>query len=725
MMRPSVLAAVVTGVMCMFAVQASAQAASRAIHGAVTANNAPLAGADVFVLETLEGTTTNADGRFTIRTQQRDSLTLTIRHLGFRLVQQRVLPGDSVVVVMEAQAAALTPFVVQAGSYTAGDDRRASLTSLQVASTPGATADVARAIQTLPGVQNVDEGTGLFVRGGDVTETKVLLNDAAMLSPYNYETPTGNFTTTVNPFLLEGIFFSSGGFGARYGNVLSGVADLHTRGRPTSTTATVVAGLAAVSAGADLALDHGIGVHATAALSNIDLLMRLNGSTRDYTPPPNGHDLSASVVWNYRPSGEVRTFAINRTNALGIAKTDPSTDGGYSNDVRSTMTQASWKDVYGSLAPMISVSYATANRAEVFGPFELGNVEELTQVFAQTAWSPMENCTFRAGGEADWRSSHFDGSLPTTNRALFDSNVRGTRAGAFVEGDARVVDRLRVVAGLRTDRGSLAMQRTLDPRFSTAFQLTESVALTGAWGVYHQVADPLYYDQSLGAPALPPMRSEQSVIGMQAGSGEGEKSPLARLEVYDKQYSELAQLSREKKVVGHGIGDARGADAFLRGYLKNGMGGRMAVSYVNSRRTEPVSGLMAPAPFDVTWSGTAVLDVPMPSGWSLSGAYRYATGKPFTPVIGAAKNASAYEPVYGAPNSERIDPFTRIDLSMSHYQRINRNMAGVFFLALNNLMDKSNVYQIRYNEDYTRRIPIRSLFNRSVYVGGSLTFIKN
>ena len=109
-------------------------------------------------------------------------------------------------------------------SAVCAESSRASLTALQVATTPGATADVARAIQTLPGVQNVDEGTGLFVRGGDVSETKVLLNESVMLSPYNYETPTGNFTTTVNPFLLEGIFFSSGGFGARYGNVLSGVA---------------------------------------------------------------------------------------------------------------------------------------------------------------------------------------------------------------------------------------------------------------------------------------------------------------------------------------------------------------------------------------------------------------------------------------------------------------------------------------------------------------------
>ncbi len=91
------------------------------------------------------------------------------------------------------------------------------------------------------------------MRGGDVSETKVLLNNIVMLSPYNYETPTGNYTVTVNPFLLDGIFFSSGGFGARYGNILSGVADLRTAGRPAQSSVTAVAGLASVSTAADLA----------------------------------------------------------------------------------------------------------------------------------------------------------------------------------------------------------------------------------------------------------------------------------------------------------------------------------------------------------------------------------------------------------------------------------------------------------------------------------------
>jgi vitamin B12 transporter len=122
--------------------------------------------------------------------------------------------------------------VVVAGGFRLGDQPDAVLNTLEVVQTPGAAADVYRALQTFPGLQAVDEGAGLFVRGGDVAETKVLLNEAVVLSPYRYESPTGGFFGSFDPFLLEGIFFSSGGFGARYGDALSGLAALRTLGRP-------------------------------------------------------------------------------------------------------------------------------------------------------------------------------------------------------------------------------------------------------------------------------------------------------------------------------------------------------------------------------------------------------------------------------------------------------------------------------------------------------------
>jgi vitamin B12 transporter len=704
---------------------AAAQSADSAIliHGTVhSPDGRPIAGADVFLLESLEGSTADSAGHFTIRTTQRGIVTLVARRIGFAPAQRTVdltKPG-TIEISLARQSPVLAPITVTAGSYTAGSERGASLNAIQVASTPGATADIARAIQTLPGVQNVDEGTGLFVRGGDVSETRVLLNDIVMIAPYNYETPTGNYTVTVNPFLLDGIFFSSGGFGARYGNILSGVADLRTQGRPAQSSVVGTAGLAAVSGGLNFALSNGVGTHTTATWSDTRPLFKLNGSTRSYSPAPNGTDFSGSVIWKYRRTAEIKTFAITRHSALGIEPSDPSASGGYAADSRNSMYQAGWKDLFGSVATTTSVSYAQTHRAEEFGGFTLGDTEKSTQLFAQAAWTAADAVILRGGGDAEWRGAAFVGRVPSVNLTKFDSRADGVRNGLFVESDLRPLADLRLVTGVRTDRSTFTGIRTIDPRVSAALRIGGSGTITSAWGVYHQVSDPLYFDEALGAPGLAPMSARQAVLGAQLG----ENTRIARIEVYRKDYHDLAQLGPDQVVVGGGIGSSRGADVFLKGELPGVIGGRISYSYVDAKRTDPLTGAEARAPFDVTHSLTLVADKSFGVGWSVSGAVRYATGKPYTPVAGASfdQSRNVWVPQYSTPFSERLPPLQRVDLSLSRFMRLSPQTFLVMYASVNNILDRVNTYEYRYSADYSQRISIRSLFNRSFYVGGSISF---
>lgn len=705
---------------------------THSLRGVVaTVSGVPVPGATVFLLEALESTQTDSAGRFTMRTTARGSVTLVARRIGFApaTIVVPVDTGAVLTLTVVSQAPVLEPIRVQAGAYTAGNERGSTLTALEVVSTPGATADVARAMQTLPGVQNVDEGTGLFVRGGDVSETKVLLNNAVMLSPYNYETPTGNFTVTVNPFLLDGIFFSSGGFGARYGNILSGVADLRTAGRPVQSSVTAVAGLASISSGADLALAHGLTLHATATRSSTALLFKINGATRSYTPPPNGSDVSGSVVYNYRASGEFKTFAIVRQSELGVGINDPSYDGGYSADLGNTMVQSGWTDVFGKFSPTVSASWASARRKEGFGAFHLDNDEHLAQIFAQTAWSPVDRVSLRVGGDADHRDARFIGAIaekssdraPGAPDVKFDSRADGSRSGAFTELDWRALEELRVIAGLRSDYSTFTKTRTVDPRLSMAYKLG-AATITAAVGEYHQVSDPLYFASDIGTPGLAPQASRQYVGGVQIG----EDRQMLRAEIYDKEYRDLVGLTRDKDVRGGGTGRARGMDVFLRRNIGPNFNGRVTYTFVDSKRTDPTSRVMARAPFDVTHSLVVIGDRTLPKGWSLSGAFRYATGKPFTPVLGSTFNATrnVYDPMFGPAFSERMPSLQKLDLSVSRYTRLSQRTILVYFFSLDNVLDRENLYQYTYNADYSTRIPVRSLFKRSVYFGASLTHLE-
>jgi hypothetical protein len=77
-------------------------------------------------------------------------------------------------------------------------------------------------------------------------------------------------------------------------------------------------------------------------------------------------------------------------------------------------------------------------------------------------------------------------------------------------------------------------------------------------------------------------------------------------------------------------------------------------------------------------------------------------------------------PQYGAPMSERLPSFRRVDLSLTHLRKVAAANA-VFFFSVSNALDRENVFMYRYTQDYSERIPVRSLFKRSYYVGASLS----
>jgi TonB-dependent receptor-like protein/carboxypeptidase family protein len=694
----------------------------------------PIAEANVFLIETLEGVLTRADGRFAISTAATGPATLVIRRLGFTEIRRTVeLPTrDTLVIAMTPAPIALSAITVQAGQYTASAERGATLTPLEVVTTPGTAADVNRAIQALPGVQAVDEGTGLFVRGGDFTETKVFLDEAGLHTGPQFQQPSGTFTGTVDPFLLDGIFFSSGGFGARYGDALSGVAGLTTQRRPARTSGTATAGLAAFSAALAVALPGEVGVRGAANRTDLDPMLAVNGNPRGYDPAPHGYDVSGSLIWQPRPTAEVKAFALDQTTSLGMGLDEASFSGAYGMAIRSRVGVLSWHDVFGAVTPSLAIATTRATHDESYGAFQLARRFDDRQLFAQMAWGATDRLTLRAGGEVDRASSAIEGTVPRqrddvgpgARLRVLGGTETGTRIGAFVESDWRVSESTRLVTGVRSDRSTLTGERTIDPRASLAVKpfhgiMRTGVTFTAAWGIYHQVPDPLLFDDTLGVGALAPMRAEQRVAGLQVG----EERTMARVELYEKRYRDLAQQTRDFTVVPDGVGAARGMDVLLKGSGPFRTTGRVIYSYLSSRRTDASSGVVARAPFDITHNVTAVVERVWGMHWRSAIAYRSATGKPYTPITGATRDPvrGVYTPVYGRPMSERLPAFRRVDLSASYFSQFSPNLQGVFFVALNNALDRENVYAYRYTADYRRRFPVRSVFNRSVYFGMTFT----
>jgi hypothetical protein len=156
---------------------------------------------------------------------------VAVRRTGYREVRQLIADSSRArisLILERTEAQPISAVMVEAGRFVAADEPGATLSPIEIVTIPGTAGDINRAIQTLPGTQQVDEGTGLFVRGGDFTETRVFLNEALLLNPAQLQSPAGTFVGTFDPFLMDAVYFTSGGFGARYGDALSAIVALRT-----------------------------------------------------------------------------------------------------------------------------------------------------------------------------------------------------------------------------------------------------------------------------------------------------------------------------------------------------------------------------------------------------------------------------------------------------------------------------------------------------------------
>ncbi len=622
---------------------------------------------------------------------------------------------------LAADVATLEPVTVFAGQFPTGEQPGAVLNSLEVVRTPGAAADINRALQTLPGIQFPDEGNALFVRGGDSFETVTLVDGLRYPTAQKLNSPSGTFAGTLNPFEARRITLASGGFGARFGNALSAIVDLDTLGMPYGKSASLGGGLGALSVGANAQLTDNTGVRLMVTRNSVAPIFRLNGATRDYPEPPNGHDLAATAAWEYRPGAELRVFAVEQLQHLALDVNLPGQRGVFANRTLNRLAVVNWSDTFGKLSANVSAGGGSLDRRETVGTVDVDTFTQHRQFAARVGYEFSDRASFSFGADGAREDTTLTKYVPasgTFGGASFNAELPGTRWGVFAESDTVLAPHVRMISGVRVDDASLTQRTTVDPRLSLAWEPRKKVALSLAGGVYHQVPDAYNFFTDTGRVALPPMRVEQLIGALQLGKGDR----LVRLEAYAKDYADLVALNRSYRPVAGGEGEAQGVDVFVKSPLFWAMSGRLTYGYVDTRRTDPDSGRIAAAPFDVHHTATLIVDRAFDS-WLTSVGVRYATGRPFTPIVGGTPDGhGGFAPVYGTSFSERMPPLFRVDLSTSRYFRLNAHTGLVLYASVNNVLNRRNLYAWEYTDDFSARKPTPSIFGRSLYFGFTLMF---
>jgi tetratricopeptide (TPR) repeat protein len=614
---------------------------------------------------------------------------------------------------------AMEPLVATVDGGYAMDDTRpqATLSKIDVYMAPGGTADILQVFQMLPGVTRVGEGSDLYVRGGDPAEAPVFVEGARLLYAGVFEGLYGSEFGILDPSVLRRAYFSSGGFSARWGDALSGLVDLETDGAPTISQAR--AGLNFVGGGATWRSPVGSrgGWWTSVRATDTSLLLALYDDTDEYPSAPRSVEGVAGASFAPRPGLELKAMALVAGDGAAREIDAHGWRGPFESRGSTALALLSARamDADAGLGLRATASWTRRGSDFEFGVLDRERTDERLSVRIETDLGADAARQLRFGLEAAHLASLAEGSVPTTERigpgspseALAASRDATAHMGGYLEGELRPIPALALVAGARLDRLPGEDAGTLDPRLAVAWRAGDWTWRLGG-GTFHQGRWRIGYDlPDGGIPAGVPRRARHAALSL-----EREGRPTIRVETYVKSYGSYVPEEEELEI---DAGRARGLDALVRWAQTDRWGGWISYSYLDGELDLRDAGRVS-SEFDVTHSLTAVGTYSL-GAWQVGGTARYATGRPYTPVIGAEAGDGPPDPVYGAAMSDRLPTYFRLDARLTRFQRVGGRLA-VFYLEALNVLDRPNASAVVYDQDWENPRTVGSFFSDRTLVAG-------
>lgn len=694
-----------------------ARSGSQIIGTVRTQDKAVLPFANVFLKETFEGTTSDENGFFKFATSATGTVTLVCSFIGYQKMTRSLAlkPGETMTIgfVLESEPLTTQPVLVTASAFTAADAEGVTLSALDVVRTPGAAADLFWAIKTFPGLQQVEEGAGLFVRGGDVSETAILLDGAYIQHPYKYESPTGGYFGTFSPFLLKGTYFASGGFSAQYGNALSGALAMESHDLPERRRIGISIGLAAESAFLSLPLiSDRLGLSFSANRSNARLLFELNQAQKSFSQYPVSYDLNLNTVYKINSASQLKLFLYQARDKVGVEVDDPDYQAThfYGNS-GNRFLNLKYSTMIGKNLRIEAITTAANFSHELaLAVLNLEIQDRLYQSRFLTEAELRPGLKLYSGLEFYRFQTLISGQVPQDELDLnpmapadrVNTDYRSDRSAQFVQLEGSGYMGVQISAGLRGEYETISGQYRLAPRLTLSYPLTTFSSFSLAWGRYQQYPEPSYYDPAVGNPDLTAMQSYHYILGY----AYQKENRIFRLEGYYKRYLDLILNDSVSNYNNQGHGYALGVDIFV----KNSCGplsGWLAYSWLQARRKWQDQPVLAPPYFDITHNLTLVVNLDLPRRFSIGSSYRFATGKPYTPAPGKYHQA-------------RVPDYHKIDLTLSYISSFFNSNMTIFYLSISNLSNRINIFDYRYSRDFQRRDPVESSMGRTYYFGVSI-----
>jgi hypothetical protein len=522
-------------------------------------NGAPIPGANIFIENTYDGTSSDAEGRFSFTSSEAGEHIVVVRFIGYSEYRSVVaLAGKEIALqpVLTEEASHLDAVTISAGSFTAGEEQKRTIfKALDIATTAGATADIAGALNTLPGTQKVGESGRLFVRGGDGSETQTFIDGMVVAEAYGPSSPNAPSRGRFLPFMFKGTSFSTGGYSAEYGQALSSVLALDSKDESETTRTDI--GL--LSVGADVSHTQaweGGSAAAKIQYTNLRPYTGLISQEIDWQTPPASLEGIVALRQKTGTNGMLKFYSNFSGSDFSLFQHDIDDYAlttryrlkngyQYSNLSYRTLLRDSWTIRSG-------ISY-TKNSNETFVN-DIRILEDEKTIHGKTVVEGSIGNSIDLKTGAELFSRNYDQTYSREPQVhTFTENL----SAVFVEGDWRASNRFMVRAAARFEYTSLMRIASVDPRISLAYKVNSDGQVSFAYGKFRQTPLNKFVkvDDDLSSE-----KAEHFILNYQFIK----ERRTFRVEAFYKRYDDLIKYESLSHLTNDGVGYAKGLEVFWR-----------------------------------------------------------------------------------------------------------------------------------------------------------------
>ena len=739
------------------------------VRDSVTTESLP--NAMVTVVGTGRSVLTDEFGRFALVGLPQAEHVIRVEFIGYRPMELDVVNAvEGLTVLLVVDAIQVEGVTVEARGEiveVSGAPGEVRVSPAQLSALPSiGEPDIFRGLQLLPGVAGTnDASSGLFVRGGTPDENLVLLDG---MTVYHVDHFFGVFSA-FNSDAIKDVRLFKGGFPAEFGGRTSSVVDLI--GKTGDTENFRVSGgvnLLNASAVAEVPLWGRGSWLFSARRSYTDILRSplyngifgtLEGAEESQqtaaAPAPGGRgrgrrsvqqtlapsfyfydlnskltflpsdaDVLALSLYSGRDNLDESAPSTTIASATGTPITTPQRQDltEWGNQGVSGRWSRQWSAGFTSDALVAYSRYFSDGLLAVEGGQGARGFDEQNRVGDFTIkvnneWRPFAASSLRFGAQRTESDVDYDFALlagETVSREL-DLSSSATLTSVFAEHEWRPASWLVLTGGLRTSSYDGLDESYWEPRVSGRAELTDRIAIKGAWGQYSQFVKRIENEDILEGSRdfwvladslIPPQTAEHRIAGVSYETPDF----LVDLEAYSKSLDGVSQFStrartglaeESEQLFFSGTGEAEGVELLLQRKT-----GRLTgwVSYTLSRVEYELEGFNAGDPFPASHDQRHELKAVgtyRAGPWVLGATWSYGSGTPYTipealyPLTTLDGRELQYIHV-GEKNSQRLPAYHRLDVSASRQFESARFVYDLSF-SLFNAYGRNNVWYRQFD----------------------------